>query len=305
MFLRQFSYLIALSKEKHFGRAAIACRVSQPTLSTAVQQLEDELRVPIVLRGRRFEGFTPEGQRVLAWAERILADRDALVQDLSQMRGSLHGDLRVSVVPTALPVIAKLTAPFSRRHPHVTVTATVSSSNAIQRGLDEFELDLGVTYLDNEPILRVRSVPLYRERYALLVSKDSPVAQRQQIAWRDAAAEPLCLLTRDMQNRRIIDAAFRSAGVEAEAQVETNSITGLILHVQSGQWASVVPRHLMVAPGLPAGLAFVDLVSPEISHLVGLVVADREPKMPAAKAMLDIVKELRGVDLFEPKQKLK
>lgn len=302
MFLKQFSYLIALSKEKHFGRAAAACRVSQPTLSTAIQQLEDELRVPIVLRGRRFEGFTPEGERVLAWAERILADRDALVQDLSQMRGSLHGALRIAVVPTALPVVASLTAPFARLHPHVTVTATVSSSNAIQRGLDDFELDLGVTYLDNEPILRVRSIPLYRERYGLLVSRESRLAERGQIAWRDAATEPLCLLTRDMQNRRIIDAAFRSGGVEATAQVETNSITGLMLHVQSGQWASVVPRHLMIAPGLPAGLTIVDLVEPAISHLVGLVVADREPLMPAAKAMLDIVKALRGIDLFEAKR---
>lgn len=300
MFLKQFSYLIALSKEKHFGRAAVSCRVSQPTLSTAIRQLEDELGVPIVLRGRRFEGFTPEGLRVLSWAERILADRDALIQDLSTMRGSLHGDLRLAVVPTALPVVAKLAAPFSRLHPNVTVTAKVSSSTAIQRGLDEFELDLGVTYLDNEPILRVRSIPLYRERYGLLVPKDSRLAARSRVTWKEAAAEPLCLLTRDMQNRRIIDAAFRSGGAEAVARVETNSITGLMLHVQSGQWASVVPRHLKVAPGLPEGLTMIDLVEPSIRHLVGIVVADRDPPMPAAKAMLDIVSELKGADMFEP-----
>ncbi len=300
MFLKQFAYLVALSRERHFGRAAAACKVSQPTLSTALRQLEEELGVPIVLRGRRFEGFTPEGERVLAWAERILADRDALVQDLSEMRGSLHGHLRISVVPTALPVIARLTAPFGRCHPRVTVTATVASSVSIQRGLDNFELDLGVTYLDNEPILHVRSFPLYRERYCLLLPRDAPVSEGTRITWRDAAKQDLCLLTPDMQNRRIIDAAFRAAGAEPNARVETNSITGLILHVQSGQWASVVPRHFLDAPGLPEGVRALDLVEPELSHVVGVVVADRDPLLPAAKAMLEIVKALSMQDLFDP-----
>jgi DNA-binding transcriptional LysR family regulator len=220
------------------------------------------------------------------------------------MRGSLHGELRLAVVPTAVPVIARLTAPFGRRHPQVTVTANVSSSISIQRQLDAFELDLGVTYLDNEPILRVRSHPLYRERYGLLVRTDGAFAERARMSWREAAAQPLCLLTPDMQNRRIVDAAFRSGGAQPTAQVVTSSITSLILHVQSGPWASVVPWHVKVAPGLPAGLRLIELVEPSISHLVGLVVADREPLMPAAKAMLEIVKGFAAADLFEPTRRL-
>jgi len=299
MFLRQFAYLVALSRERHFGRAAEQCKVSQPTLSTAIRQLEEELGVPIVLRGRRFEGFTPEGERVLAWAERILAGRDSLLQDLSDMRGSLHGHLRISVVPTAVPVVARLTGPFNQRHPRVTVSATVASSIRIQRGLDSFELDLGVTYLDNEPILKVRSIPLYRERYCLLVPSASPLAARKTITWHEAAAQNLCLLTPDMQNRRIVDAAFRAAGTAPEPHAETNSITSLVLHAQSGQWASVAPRHLLIAPGLPAGVHALDLIEPEVSHTVGLVVADRDPVLPTAKAMLDVVKTFAGRDLFD------
>jgi DNA-binding transcriptional LysR family regulator len=299
MFLKQFAYLVALAREQHFGRAAAHCKVSQPTLSTAIRQLEEELGVPIVRRGRRFEGFTPEGERVLAWAERILSDRDSMLQDLSDMRGSLHGHLRISVVPTAVPVIARLTGPFNQCHPRVTVSATVASSIRIQRALDSFELDLGVTYLDNEPIPRVRSIPLYRERYCLLVPSANPLAERRTIAWREAAAQNLCLLTPDMQNRRILDAAFRAAGTAPEPHAETNSITGLILHAQSGQWASVVPRHLLVAPGLPEGVKAIDLIEPDVSHTVGLVIADRDPVLPTAKAMLDIVKTFAGRDLFD------
>lgn len=103
MLLRQLEYLVALARERHFARAAAACFVSQPSLSAAIRRLEHELDVPIVRRGRRYEGLTPEGEVVLAWAHRILAERDALHQELSALRGGLTGTLRLGVVPTALP----------------------------------------------------------------------------------------------------------------------------------------------------------------------------------------------------------
>ena len=86
MLLRQLEYLLALAKERHFARGAAACHVSQPSLSAAIRKLERELGVPIVLRSHRFAGFTPEGERVLAWAHRFLVAADALRHDLSIMR---------------------------------------------------------------------------------------------------------------------------------------------------------------------------------------------------------------------------
>lgn len=86
MLLRELEYLAALARERHFARAAAACHVSQPSLSAAIRRLEHDLGVPIVQRGRRFAGLTPEGERVLRWAHRILADAEALRQDLSAMR---------------------------------------------------------------------------------------------------------------------------------------------------------------------------------------------------------------------------
>ena len=79
MSIQQLEYLVALARERHFGRAAAACHVSQPTLSVAIRKLEHELDVVIVLRGQRFEGFTAEGQRVITWAHRILAERSELL----------------------------------------------------------------------------------------------------------------------------------------------------------------------------------------------------------------------------------
>ena len=87
MDIRQLRYLAALAREQHFARAAEACGIAQSTLSSALKQLEAELGVPVVERGNRFLGLTPEGERVLAWAQRILADVDALQQELAAARG--------------------------------------------------------------------------------------------------------------------------------------------------------------------------------------------------------------------------
>jgi len=298
--LKQFNYLIALAQERHFGRAAKRCNVAQPTLSTAIRRLEDELGVPIVMRGQRFIGFTAEGQRVLEWAERILADQDAMVQELSEMRDSLHGRLRIGVVPTALPVVSRLTLPFCERHPNVSVAARAMSSLEIQHGLENFELDLGITYLDNEAMPKVKSVPLYREYYCLVWAVwKKRLDQGSEISWKDAAELPLCLLSQDMQNRRIIDAAFAAAGCRPTPQIETNDLADLGLHVKTGKWAAIVPRHVLDLLNLPNGAQVLDLVAPVISHAVGLVVADREPRPPTAKAMLALVGQMHNGDIFD------
>jgi DNA-binding transcriptional LysR family regulator len=299
MNFKQFDYLVALAQERHFGRAARRCNVAQPTLSTAIRRLEDELGVPIVMRGQQFIGFTAEGRRVLEWAERIAADRDAMVQELSEMRGSLHGRLRIGVVPTALPVVSRLTLPFCETHPDVTITARAMSSFEIQQGLDDFEIDIGITYLDNEPMSGVTSAPLYRENYCLVrAMRDGRKSPVPTISWREASELPLCLLSPDMQNRRIIDAAFATADCRATPQIETNDLADIGLHVKTGKWAGIVPRHVLDMLDLPSDAEVLDLIEPKISHAVGLVIAEREPRAPTAKAMLALVESFGGGDIF-------
>ncbi len=144
MLIKHLEYLVALAREKHFARAAAVCHVTQPTLSAGIKQLEDSLGVLVVERGQRFRGLTPEGERVLAWAQRILADVDGLRQDVSETQGGLVGRLRLGAIPAALPMIALMTAPFVERYPNSTTTIWSLSSIEIQRGLDDFTLDAGI-----------------------------------------------------------------------------------------------------------------------------------------------------------------
>ena len=83
--------LLALAKERHFGRAAEACGVTQPTMSTSLKQLEEILGVMLVQRGSRFQGFTPEGERTLDWARRIVGDTRAMRQEINSLKDKLSG----------------------------------------------------------------------------------------------------------------------------------------------------------------------------------------------------------------------
>ena len=281
---------LALANERHFGRAAEVCNVTQPSLSSAIKQLEDQLGVQLVYRGSRFQGLTPEGERVLEWARRIVADGRALRDEMRAVRSGLTGNLRIGVIPTALPMVAGLTESYTRRHPNVRISILSRTSGEILSGIERLELDAGITYLDNEPLGRVTAVPLYTEFYRLLCAPSLPVAGRDQVAWAELADLPLCLLTADMQNRRIIDQHLADAGVRITPQIESNSTITLMTYVMTGQWVSILPKRLADLFADGHRLRAIPLVAPEAEHQVGLVTAFRSPHTPLVEALLDVAR---------------
>ena len=294
MLLRQLEYLVALARERHFARAADACFVSQPSLSAAIRKLETELDVPIVRRGRRFEGLTPEGERVLLWAHRILAEQDALRHELSAMRGGLAGTLRMGAIPTALPVVSLLTSPFCARHSKARVTLDSLSSREITHRLAEFEIDIAVTYLDDDTLGSVRKTPLYEERYLLLTPEDGKLANQSVAGWAEVATLPLCLLSPRMRNRRIMDGYFADDGATATPAIESDTVSGLYSHLRGGgRWSSVISHAWLHMFGVPEGMRVVPLKGPDHGPRVGLVIAARSPEPVLARALLDVARQAR------------
>ena len=281
MLLRQLEYLTALDHERHFGRAAAACHVSQPALSAALTRLEEELGVPLVRRERRFEGFTPEGERVLVWARRTLADADGLAQEVQRLRGGLEGTLRLGAIPTALGATVRITTRFRDRHPRMCVQVRSLTSREIADGLRAGKLDAGLTYLDNEPLDNVRALPLWREHYSVVGAG----ARADTISWAKAAELPLCLLTPDMQHRRIDDAAFAAAGTRPNPVIETNSVSTLIAHARSGLSAVAADTWLLAHP-LPSGIRSVPLVDPVVEYTIGFVASAANPVSPMVAELL-------------------
>ena len=296
MDIRQLQYLAALVREKHFTRAAQACHVTQPTLSGRIRQLEQELGVPIVERDQRYIGLTPEGERVLKWAHLILDNWQSLQQELGTIKsrkGELVGRLVLGVIPSALPMVSLLTRAMERDNPRVEFTVLSQSSEEILRNLHDFSIEAGITYLDNEPVEGLMQAPLYREHYCLFVSADNPHANQKSVTWLDAAQEPLCLLTPNMQNRRIIDRAFMAANAHPSPRLETNSIMNLLASVKSMGLSSIMPEYFINVLGHLEGVKAIPLVEPKVEHAVGLVGLPREPLSPLIAGLFAAAKKLK------------
>jgi DNA-binding transcriptional LysR family regulator len=282
----KLEFILALAREKHFGRAAEACGVTQPTLSAGVKQLEDQMGVLLVNRGSRFQSFTPEGQRVLEWARRIVGDSRTMREEINSLKLGLSGRLRLAAIPTALAMVAALTTPYREKHPNVQFTIYSRTSIEILDLLDNLEIDAGITYLENEPIGRVSNVPLYREHYRLLTSADAPLGNRDSVTWAEVAQVPLCLLTPDMQNRRIIDRLLKGAGGESRPTLESDSMILLYSHVRTGRWASVMPAKIADTLGLTDTIRAIPITQPKAVQTIGLVVLQREPMTPTTAALV-------------------
>lgn len=292
MLLRQLEYLSALSREGHFGRAAETCHVSQPALSAGIRKLEAELGVQIVQRGQRFERFTPEGEQVLRWGQRILAEREALGHSLSSMLAGLSGVLRIGAIPTAMSVSSLLTTPMREQHPLTRFSLESMSSREIATRLNDFDIDVGLTYIDGEPLGRVRVVPLYLERYLFLTPNEGDHSGLESITWAAAASAQLCLLMPVMQNRRVLDGFFAEAGVEAKPVIETDTISAIYAHVASMRLSSIIPHAWVHSFGVPHGTRVLPLPRPKRSLHVGLVLAGSGPESLLARALVDSARQL-------------
>lgn len=288
----KLEFFIALARARHFGRAAEELGITQPTLSAAIRQLEDQLGVMLVQRGSRFRGLTPEGEQVLAWARRIVGDARTMKEEMRAARHGLSGRLRIAAIPTALAMVPQLTTPFRERHPGVTFTVLSRTSIEVLSLLGNFDIDVGITYLDNEPLGRVVSVPLYSERYQLITAAGNPHADAARVTWAEVASLPLCLLTPDMQNRRIIDQHLAEAGAATRPTLESNSMIVLFSHIRTGRWSSIMPLNLAETFGFAEPIRAIPIVEPDASHLVGLVAAGREPHTPLVMAMLEQARTL-------------
>ncbi len=299
MLFRQLEYFVALAREQHFARAAAACYVSQPALSEAIRKLEQELDVPLVRRGRAFEGLTPEGERVVLWARRILADQDALRDEVAALHTGLSGQLRLGLVPAGDTTSALLIEPFCSMHPLVRVRVDAGlSSPEIGRRLRRFELDAGITYLAGEDTSGLTVTPLYEERMMLVAAPELLPSRREGLTWAEVIQLQLCLLQPSMRGRQLVDRVLAEQDLYADPQIETDSIAALYAHVCTGRWASLVPHPWGYAFRLPPGLRVIPIVGPVVSSPIALLTPSGEPASVLGRALAGIAATLRFEELF-------
>lgn len=300
MLFRQLEYFVAVARERHFARAAEACYVSQPALSAAIAKLERELNVTLINRGHNYEGLTPEGERLVVWAKRILAEQDAFKAEVAAVQSGITGTLRLGTEPTASTTLALPVAAFCAAHPlaKVQVSSRLATSD-LHRQLREYELDAAIAHFAPDDRESLQVVPLYEERYVVLVSADQLVPPTDTMTWADAAQLPLALLTPDMRNRQVIDSAFTDSGVEVTPQVETDSVASLYAHVGAGGWASIVPHTWLRAMPVIGRARAVRLVDPVVRAQVSVAIHAATPGSVAARAFVKAATGLSLAELFD------
>ncbi len=281
---------ILLASERHFGRASEKIGITQPSFSAAIRQLEDKLGVQLVRRGSRYQGLTPEGERLLVWAQRIVGDARAMRAEFQTLKEGITGQLRVGVIPTAVSYLSRLTVPLLDEHPLLDLSVEAGSVTDIVQGIEMLTLDAGLIY--TTPLAeKFRQVPLYRERLSLLMHRENALADADTVEWSDLRDAPLCLLSSNMRNREIVMSHLLTAGRTRAPRMESNSMLGIISHVERGHWMSVIPDGLL------------DLVShlpqlttrplPGSGDEVALAFLAREPHPPRLEALIASAKRQR------------
>jgi DNA-binding transcriptional LysR family regulator len=302
--VRHLRFFVALSEERHFGRAAAACHVSQPALSMAISRLEAELGVRLVERGGAGTiGLTDAGEALVSRARDAVRGVDGIAAEASRLRGRLTATLRLGTVPTAVAAAPALLAPLLEGHPGVRVALRTAPGDALAGEVLRHELDAALVY-DDVGASGLRADHLYRERFVLVdagpdravdagpIPVDSD-ALPDPVGWRAVAAHPLCLLTPDMQHRSIVDAALREAGATVTPRIEADSFSTLLGFVRQG-WPTVLGRTWIQGQGLPAGVRVRPIVDPVVEPSIALISAAAGPPTPVVRALLDT---LTGADV--------
>jgi DNA-binding transcriptional LysR family regulator len=298
--LRQLEYFVALTRERHFARAAAVCYVSQPGLSEAIRKLEHELGVPLVNRGRAFEGLTPEGERLVIWARRILADHDALKQEVAALQSGLEGQLRLAVVPTASTTASLLLERFCSDHPRVSVLLeTGLPSSEILKKLERFELDAGIVIAEESELEgRASGTHLYREHIVLAASRQMVPDSIEQLEWSELSQFPLCALNSSMNGRRLLDETLAAHEVLLRPEIETDSIASIYSMAATGRWVGIVPQPWFHAFPGSAEVRLVPLVKPVVKSPVLAVTRRSDPRSVLGSAFANTAQAMALDDFF-------
>ena len=261
--LQQIRYLAAVVEYENFTRAAEALRVSQPTLSQQIKQLEKQLGVQLLDRSGRSVRLTDAGENFLGYARRALRELDAGTRAVHDVQDLSRGSLRLAVTPTFTAyLIGPLIERFNASYPGITLGVQEMTQDRIEAALAADTLDLGIAF-DQVRSSEIEAQALFVETLGLVVGNQHPRAGTHEPLDLHALEQVrLVLLSSDFATRRHIDGYFRDHGIAPRIVIEADSISAIVEIIRRGQLATVLPEGITSEQ---AGLHPVEL-SPAIPH---------------------------------------
>jgi len=290
MDIKQLIYLCNLERERHFGRAAEASFVSQPTLSMRLKNLERELGLSLINRSNNFDGFTAEGERVLTWAREIVSVYQGLKLEVESLKHGVNGTLRIGVVPQCSISLPKLLKAVQERYPQLDYRIAVLSADQLLEALNSHTVDAGIGFFELSTLreLHFQAELLADEGVELVFHPHHFPALEQAEALTIAQLKdlPLCLAEPTRYFRRYLDNHFRDAGLQPRVMLETTSVFQLLQAVEVGLGCMIAPVGHLLESNLQQ-LARRKLDIPPMSRHAALVVAEPGRASPLAQHFFD------------------
>lgn len=293
MNLRDLKYLIAVAEQRHFGRAAEACFVSQPTLSGQLKKLEDYLGVILFERTNKSVVTTPAGQAILRHARLAVEQAEAILEVAQAHRDPMAGPLRLGVIPTLSPYLMPLVLrPLGERHRGLRLVLSEEMTTALLARLREHALDAALlaTPVDDGDL---DSIPLFNEPFWVAYPPDHPLAGLAEISAHDLVRDDLLLLA---DGHCLADQARSLCGSDAlprspeSSDLRAASLETLLHLVSAGFGTTLVPALAIRKPWLAErGMLARPLRIPHAHRTVRLVYRRAFPRVQALQALAQVI----------------
>lgn len=288
--LNQVIAFTTVARSSSFAQAALQLHLSQPALSIAIKNLEENLGGKLLVRTTRSVAMTPEGKAFYPVARRLLSDWEQSLQDVRNHFSLLRGKLDIAAMPTyATNLLPIVLANFHRQYPDINITVhDVIAENVVEM-VRENRCEIGVTF-EPDNILDLDFEPLYHDKFVAILPSKHPLINKQQITWQDLLQYPHISLQRPAGTRALIDKALAEEGLSLTPAFESHQLVSIGRLVNQGLGLGVVPSSSK-AQMLEMGLHCRELLAPEIVHKVGIV-SRRDHAMSApAKVMQALIKD--------------
>ena len=299
MNLRSLEYLVALEDERHFGRAATRCGVSQPTLSAQLRRFEGELGGPLVVRGPRVE-LTELGHRVIGPARQILSLAEDISWAARDQEGPVTGTVRTGIFPTlAAYLLPHLLAGIDHEAPGVSVSVVEEKSGTLLRLLDDGQIDIAL--LASEVPAGLAAVPVFREEFLLATPADDPLGTEPgPMDPKRPRGTDLILMSEGHCLRDQVLEVCAGSGPGAPRDVRAGSVATLSQLVAAGSGRTLMPRMAVSPPMAPdPRIALREFISPRPHRDVVLCARPSVLDRRAVQALIAVLRDLPG-GLVEP-----
>ena len=291
MTLTELRYIVAVAREKHFGHAAEACFVSQPTLSIAIKKLEDELEVKIFERGGSEVTVTPLGEAIVRQAQAVIEQAAAIKEIAKRGKDPVAGPLRLGIIYTIGPyLLPELVRQVIERTPQMPLMLQENFTVKLLEMLRAGELDCAIL-AEPFPDAGLAIAPLYDEPFMAAVPKDHPLARRRSVSAEELKQQTMLLLgTGHCFRDQVLEVcpelsrhSQSSAGIQKT--FEGSSLETIRHMVASGVGVTVLPRTACAQPREDELLRYIPFVAPPPHRRVSLVWRKSFTRVPAMEAV--------------------